>query len=109
MAMRLVSHSPHVHQLTSLSYAVTVTPCDMTFCDYCHTFCDSVTCHVIFPMLHLSNKRKGKEILNNDLAILPSHNTTPLLSFLVPRNFPTTCSMGQPCYPSCCHLLLSIL
>jgi len=37
--------------------------------------CDSVTCHVIFHMLHLSNKRK-KEILNNDLAILPSHNTT---------------------------------
>jgi len=25
-------------------------------------------------MLHLSNKRKGKEILNNNLAVLPSHD-----------------------------------
>jgi len=28
-------------------------------------------------MLHLSNKRKGKEILNNNLAALPSHNIQP--------------------------------
>jgi len=27
---------------------------------------------MIFPILHLSNKRK--EILNNDLAVLPSYN-----------------------------------
>jgi len=25
-------------------------------------------------MLHLSNKRKEKEILNNNLAVLPSHD-----------------------------------
>ena len=34
-------------------------------------------------MLHLSNKekkRKRKEILNNDLAILPSHDRIPKLS-----------------------------
>ena len=28
---------------------------------------------------------------------MPSHDTTPLLSFLIPRNFPTTHSMGQLC------------
>jgi len=54
-------------------------------------------------------KRKRKEILNNDLAILPSHDTTPLLSFLVPRNFLTIRNMGQPCCPSRHCLLLSIL
>jgi len=32
-------------------------------------------------------KEKEKKILNNDLAILPSHDTTPLLSFLVLRIF----------------------
>jgi len=42
-------------------------------------------------------KKKKKKILNNDLAILPSHDTTPLLSFLVPRNFLTTCNMNQLC------------
>jgi len=36
-------------------------------------------CHVIFPMLHLSNnlkekKRKKKRNINIDLAVLPSHN-----------------------------------
>ena len=33
--------------------------------------------HVIIPMLHLSNKRKEKKKkrnINNDLAILPSHD-----------------------------------
>jgi len=54
-------------------------------------------------------KRKRKEILNNDLAILASHDTTPLLSFLVLRNFLTTHNMGQPCCPSHCRLLLFIL
>jgi len=31
------------------------------------------------------NKEKEKEN-RNDLAILPSHDTTPLLSLLIPRN-----------------------
>ena len=41
-----------------------VTSCDCDFivtwpfCDCCHTFCDSVTSHMIIPMLYLSNKRK---------------------------------------------------
>ena len=46
-------------------------------CDCCHTFCDSVIVTWYFPTLHPSNKekkRKRKEILNNDLAILPSHD-----------------------------------
>ena len=54
-------------------------------------------------------EKKKKRILNNDLAILPSHDTTPLLSFLVPRNFPITCNMGLPCYPFHLHLPPSIL
>jgi len=83
--MHLVSHSPHVtHQLTSLLYAMTVT-CDSMWCDhnmiilwllsYLLWLCD---CHMIFPMLYLSNnlkeKKEKKEILNNNLAILPSHD-----------------------------------
>ena len=32
MAMHLVSHSPYVHQLTSLSHSVTMT-CDYKMCD----------------------------------------------------------------------------
>jgi len=32
-------------------------------------------------------EKKKKKKRNNDLAILPSHDTTPLSSFLVPRNF----------------------
>jgi len=54
-------------------------------------------------------KRKRKEILNNDLAVLPSHDTTPLSSFLVPRNFPTARNMGQPYCPFRRRLLLSTL
>ena len=57
MAIYLVSHSSHVHQLTSLSH--------------------SVTSHVIFPTLYLSNnlkEKKRKRNINNDLAVLPSHD-----------------------------------
>ena len=56
-------------------------------------YCDKVMWY--FLMLHL--------------AILPSHDTTPLLSFLVPRNFSTTRNMGPPCCPFCLHLPPSIL
>jgi len=44
-------------------------------------------------MLHLvvcKSKEKEKEKkrnINNNLAVLPSHDTTPLLGFLVLRNF----------------------
>jgi len=44
----------------------------------------------IFEIKEKKKKRKG----NNDLVNLPSHDTTPLSSFLVLRNFPTICSMG---------------
>ena len=43
-------------------------------------FCDSVTSHMIFPVLHLSNnlkEKKRKRNINNDLAILPSHDKFP--------------------------------
>ena len=61
--MCLVFHSSYVYQLTFLSHAVTV------------TICDSVIVMWYFPMLHPSNKeKKRKEILNNNLAILPSHD-----------------------------------
>jgi len=39
---------------------------------------------------------------------LPSHDTISLLSFLILRNFPTTHSMAQLCYPFC-YLFLSTL
>ena len=54
-------------------------------------------------------EKKKKRILNNDLAILPSHDTTSLLSFLVPRNFSTTHNMSLPCCPFCLYLPPSIL
>jgi len=41
-------------------------------------------------------KRKLKMKIENNLAVLLSYNTIPLLSFLVPRIFPTICNMGQP-------------
>ena len=47
------------------------------FCDYCHTFVTLWWSHDTFSMLHPSNKekkRKEKEKLNNDLAVLPSHD-----------------------------------
>jgi len=39
-------------------------------------------------------EKKKKRKRNNDLANLPSHDTTPLSNFLIPRNFLTFCSMG---------------
>ena len=54
-------------------------------------------------------KRKRKRNINNDLAVLPSHDTTPLLSFLVPRNFSTTYNIGLPCCLFHLYLPLSIL
>jgi len=85
--MHLVSHSSHVHQVIPLSHPVIVT-CDFIvmwpFCDFCHTFCDSVTSHVIIPILYLSNKRKEKKKkrnINNDLAVLLSHDNTPTFFF----------------------------
>jgi len=53
--------------------------CDVTILWLISHFCDSVTSYVIFPMLHLSKKRKEKKKkrnINNDLAILPSHDTS---------------------------------
>jgi len=53
-------------------------------------------------------KKKKKRNINNNLAILPSHDIIPLLSFLVLRIF-TTHNMGHSCYLFLSHLLLSIL
>ena len=78
----------------SSCYSSHMTPCD---CDLWHNHpsyqlwhCDKVTWY--FPTLHFvvvspRKEKKKKRNINNDLAILPSHDTTPLLSFLVPRNF----------------------
>ena len=52
-----------------------VTPCVMwPFCDCCHTFVTLWLVIWYLSMLYLNNKRKEKETLNNDLAILLSHN-----------------------------------
>ena len=73
--------------------------------------CDKVMW--LFPVLHLvvvsPIKEEKKRNINNNLAVLPSHDTTPLLSFLVPRNFSTTHSIGLPCCPFHFHLPPSIL
>ena len=86
--MHLASHSPHVHQLTSLSHAVTVT-CDYVWHNHSVTIvtflwlCDY---HVIFPILHLSNNLKEKKRnINIDLVILPSHNTLSSKTTLLQR------------------------
>ena len=84
--------------LLSCSHHVT-TSCDVTYCD-CYLLL--VTYHVILsrtPSYSCKSNKKRKEKkrnIDNDLAILPSHDTTPLLSFLIPRIF-TTHNMGQPC------------
>ena len=59
------------------------------------TSCDMTLSHTLSCVVSPKEKEKKRNI-NNDLAILPSHDTTPLLSFLIPRIF-TTHNMGQPC------------
>jgi len=77
-------------------------------CDYelCNT-CD-VTLSCTSPCVISPKEKEKKRNIDNDLAILLSHNTIPLLSFLVLRIF-TTCNKGQPYYSFCLHFLLSIL
>ena len=66
-------------------------------------------------MLHLvvvspiRKEKKRKRNIDNDLAILLSYDITPLLSFLVPRNFSTARSIGLPYCPFFLHLPLPIL
>jgi len=40
-----------------------------------------------FVVVSPRKEKKKKKNINNDLAVLPSYDTTPLLSFLVLRNF----------------------
>ena len=79
VAMLLISHGLHVTcQLTPLSHIVTVTPCDNHSVTTITPLWLYDLSRDIFPHSTLvikEKKRKGKEILNNDLAILPSHNT----------------------------------
>jgi len=53
----------------SANFFVTYCDCDSLRCDHfydcCHIFCNSVTCHVIFPALYLSKKRKEKKRKRN--------------------------------------------
>ena len=65
--------------------------------------------YLVCPSIRKIKENKKKRNINNDLVDLPSHDTTPLLSFLVPRNFPTVCNMGRPCRPFRLHFPLSIL
>ena len=57
-------------------FFVTCCDCD-TWLLVIWPFCDSVTvmwCFLCSTLVIKEKKRKGKEILNNDLAILPSHD-----------------------------------
>ena len=66
--------------------------------------------YLVRPSIREIKEKKRKRNINNDLVDLPSHDTIPLLGFLVPRNFSSTiCNMGWPCRPSCLCLLLSTL
>ena len=67
-----------------------------------------VTLSCTSPCVISPKEKEKKRNIDNDLAILLSHNTIPLLSFLVLRIF-TTCNKGQPYYSFCLHFLLSIL
>jgi len=69
-----------------------VTLCDH-FCDCYHIFVTLWLATWYFPCSTLvikEKKRKGKEILNNDLAVLPSHDIKSITSnwyinLVVPR------------------------
>jgi len=81
--------------------------CDPS-CDY--DWVTLVTWHFLHSFLCSKEKeKKKKRNINNDLAILPSHDTTLFLSFLILRNFSTTHKVGQPCCLFYYYLLLSIL
>ena len=43
--------------------------------------------HLVVVSLRKEKKKKKKRNINSDLVVLPSHDTIPLLSFLVLRNF----------------------
>ena len=98
--------------LLSYTYYMTLS-CDITLWHswYMTMMCD--ICHVI--LFHTSflyskskwkKKKKKKKNINNDLAVLPSHDTTFLLRFLILRTF---CSRGHRCSLFYYHLLLSTL
>jgi len=80
MAMCLLSHGPHVTLV--IWHSVTVT-CNMTICDHPSHHCDIVTkshdtSHAPSCSCKSNKKRKEKKRnINNDLANLPSHNTSP--------------------------------
>jgi len=75
-------------------------PCDLVMCHHLTMTHSPVTLVTLSYMIlsrtpSLCSKsrkekkrkeKKEKEKINNDLAVLPSHDTTPLLSFLVLRN-----------------------
>ena len=66
VAMRLLSHGPHVTLV--MWHTVTVTICDHLSHQLWH--CDKVTWY--FPALHLVVVKKRN--INNNLAVLPSHD-----------------------------------
>ena len=65
--------------------------------------------YLTHPSIRKIKEKKKKRNINNDLVDLPSHDTTSLLSFLVPRNFPIVRNMGRPCCPFRPRLPPSIL
>jgi len=62
----------HTHHVTSY-----VTQCDVTMN---HKNCDVILSHIPFYVERPKKKKKKSKVnINNNLAVLPSHDTTPLL------------------------------
>jgi len=79
VAMHLLSHGPHITFV--MWYTVTVT-CDVTICDPPSHHCDIVTksCNTFSCALSCSCKsnKKRKRNIDNDLAVLPSHDNVTI-------------------------------
>ena len=89
---------PLIQLLYGLCTSFPCLSCDIMWCDAVTSCCVTVTMwhlwHNTFLHFLLCSKSKIKEKekkininINNNLAVLPSHDTTFLLSFLVLRNF----------------------
>jgi len=95
MAMRLLSHGPHVTLV--MWHAVTVT--------ICHTIVTSWQSHMILsraPSCSCKSnkkrkKKKRKRNINNDLAVLPSHDRREQsdLTYNITKDKTTCCYIGH--------------
>jgi len=80
MVYALFSHSYHVTSSCDVTYYTTVTlwPVTLDHVILSHTLS-------LYSKSRKEKKKKKKRNINNDLAILPSYDTIPLLSFLIPK------------------------